>query len=77
MHEQEKDSNQYFVRIQKFAPKFENCRFNGPLWKRLTLRGHEILKTSFVVQLPCHRQARREDRVVQISELSTGKFKLI
>ncbi|KAF8897572.1 hypothetical protein BD779DRAFT_388223 [Infundibulicybe gibba] len=63
---EEKDSNQNFVRIQKFAPKFENCRSNGTCWKRFTLHGSDNSRTSFTVQLPCHRQYRREDRVMQI-----------
>jgi hypothetical protein len=63
---QDKDNNQNFVRIQKFGPKFEYCRTNGSCWKRFTLTGHDNSKTSFTVQLPCHRQYRREDRVMQI-----------
>ncbi|KAF8974524.1 hypothetical protein BDZ97DRAFT_2053099 [Flammula alnicola] len=69
---EDKDSNQYFVRIQKFAPKFENCRSNGSWWKRLTLHGNDNSKTSFTVQLPCHRQHRREDRVIQIFRTFNG-----
>ncbi|KAF8640045.1 hypothetical protein AX17_001287 [Amanita inopinata Kibby_2008] len=63
---EDKDSNQNFVRIQKFAPKFEFCRSNGSCWKRFTLHGHDNSRTSFTVQLPCHRQYRREDRVMQV-----------
>jgi len=63
---QDKDTNQAFIRIQKFAPKFENCRSTGSCWKRITLYGNDNSKTSFVVQLPCHRQYRREDRVIQV-----------
>ncbi|KAF9485316.1 hypothetical protein BDN70DRAFT_848082 [Pholiota conissans] len=69
---EDKDTNQYFVRIQKFAPKFENCRSNGSWWKRLTLHGNDNSKTSFTVQLPCHRQYRREDRVIQIFRTFNG-----
>ena len=63
---QDKDSNQNFVRIQKFAPKFEICRSNGFCWKRFTLHGSDNSRTSFAVQLPCHRHYRREDRMMQI-----------
>ncbi|TFK75868.1 hypothetical protein BDN72DRAFT_954419 [Pluteus cervinus] len=63
---EDKDSNQNFVRIQKFAPKFEHCRSNGNCWKRIVLHGNDNSKTSFVVQLPCHRHHRREDRVMQV-----------
>ncbi|KAF9567316.1 hypothetical protein CPC08DRAFT_17123 [Agrocybe pediades] len=69
---EDKDSNQYFIRIQKFAPKFENCRSNGICWKRLTLHGNDNSKTSFTVQLPCNRQYRREDRVVQMFRTFNG-----
>jgi transformation/transcription domain-associated protein len=69
---EDKDSNQHFVRIQKFAPKFENCRSNGSCWKRLTMYGSDNSKTSFTVQLPCHRQYRREDRVIQILRTFNG-----
>ncbi|KDR83700.1 hypothetical protein GALMADRAFT_236040 [Galerina marginata CBS 339.88] len=69
---EEKDSNQYFIRIQKFAPKFENCRSNGSCSKRLTLHGNDNTKTSFTVQIPCHRQFRREDRVVQMFRTFNG-----
>ncbi|KAG2013625.1 atypical/PIKK/TRRAP protein kinase [Coprinopsis cinerea AmutBmut pab1-1] len=63
---EDKDSNQSFVRIQKFAPKFETVRSNGAYWKRFTLIGNDHSKTSFIVQLPCHRQWRREERVIQL-----------
>ncbi|KAK2466244.1 hypothetical protein APHAL10511_001886, partial [Amanita phalloides] len=63
---EDKDNNQNFIRIQKFGPKFEYCRTNGSCWKRFTLSGHDNSKTSFTVQLPCNRQYRREDRVMQI-----------
>ncbi|KAF8165306.1 hypothetical protein B0H34DRAFT_232712 [Crassisporium funariophilum] len=69
---EDKDSNQYFVRIQKFAPKFENCRSNNVCSKRFTLHGSDNLKTSFIVQLPCQRQYRREDRVIQIFRTFNG-----
>ncbi|KAF6745749.1 hypothetical protein DFP72DRAFT_856056 [Ephemerocybe angulata] len=69
---EDKDSNQSFVRIQKYAPKFETYRSNGSCWKRFTLYGNDYSKTSFLVQLPCHRQSRREERVIQISAHSTG-----
>lgn len=63
---EDKDSNQAFTRIQKFVPKFETCRSNGQYWKRFTLVGNDHSRTSFLVQLPCHRQWRREERVIQV-----------
>lgn len=72
MFVQDKDSHQYFIRIQKFAPKFEMCRSNGSYWKRVTLHGNDNSRTSFVVQLPCQRHFRREDRVAQIFRTFNG-----
>ncbi|KAF9057606.1 hypothetical protein BJ165DRAFT_1520972 [Panaeolus papilionaceus] len=69
---EDKDSNQTFVRILKFAPKFENCRSNGSSSKRFTLYGHDNTKTSFTVQLPCSRQYRREERFCQIFRTFNG-----
>ncbi|KAF5387961.1 hypothetical protein D9615_000446 [Tricholomella constricta] len=63
---EDKDSNQNFVRIQKFAPKIENCRSSGLCWRRFTLHGSDNSKITFSVQLPGYRQYRREDRVTQV-----------
>ncbi|XP_006460304.1 hypothetical protein AGABI2DRAFT_184795 [Agaricus bisporus var. bisporus H97] len=69
---EDKDTNQNFVKIQKFAPKFELGRSNGVCWKRFTLHGNDNTKTSFTVQIPCHRQCRREDKVMQILRTFNG-----
>ncbi|KAG6890347.1 hypothetical protein C0992_002172 [Termitomyces sp. T32_za158] len=63
---EEKDSNQNFVRIQKFGPKVENCRSSGISWRRFTLYGSDNSRIAFAVQLPGYRQYRREDRVSQL-----------
>ncbi|KAH9951586.1 hypothetical protein B0H21DRAFT_818036 [Amylocystis lapponica] len=63
---EDKDSNQNFVRIQKFGPKFENCRTHGYCWRRLSIHGHDNSIISFAVQLPSGRHCRREDRVTQV-----------
>ncbi|KAJ2911788.1 hypothetical protein MD484_g8627, partial [Candolleomyces efflorescens] len=70
--QEEKDSNQIFVRIQKYASKFETCRSNGSCWKRFTLYGNDHSRTSFIVQLPCHRQSRSEEPVIQILRTFNG-----
>ncbi|KAJ7590989.1 hypothetical protein C8J56DRAFT_1135339 [Mycena floridula] len=62
---EEKDNNQNFVKIQKFHPKFENYRTNGNVWKRIFVHGNDNSKTAFSVQNPCHRQSRREEKVMQ------------
>ncbi|KAF9009027.1 hypothetical protein BDQ17DRAFT_1422200 [Cyathus striatus] len=63
---EDKDTNQNFSRIQKFDSKFENSRATGMCWKRFIIQGVDSTRTSFTVQLPCHRQYRREERVMQI-----------
>jgi transformation/transcription domain-associated protein len=65
VHQQTRDTNTNFVRIQKFYPKFDNCRTNGWCYRRLTMQGNDHSKTSFAVLTPAHRSWRREDRVMQ------------
>ncbi|KAJ8698457.1 transcription-associated protein 1 [Pleurotus ostreatus] len=69
---EDKDTNQNFVRIQKFASKVENVRTSGQPWKRFTVHGSDGTKTSFFVQLPCTRHSRREERVMQILHTLSG-----
>jgi len=69
---QDKDTNQGFTKIQKFASKFELGRSNGASWKRLTLHANDNSKVSFMVQMPCHRQTRREDKVMQVLRTFNG-----
>ncbi|KAI0638186.1 atypical/PIKK/TRRAP protein kinase [Trametes polyzona] len=63
---EDKDTNQNFVRIRRFGPKYENCRSHGYCWRRLTIKGHDGSTTSFAVQLPSGRHCRREERAMQI-----------
>ncbi|KAI0832419.1 atypical/PIKK/TRRAP protein kinase [Trametes gibbosa] len=63
---EDKDTNQNFVRIRRFGPKYENCRSHGYCWRRLTIKGHDGSTTSFAVQLPSGRHCRREERTMQI-----------
>jgi len=60
------------MKIQKFASKFELGRSNGASWKRLTLHANDNSKVSFMVQMPCHRQTRREDKVMQVLRTFNG-----
>lgn len=69
---EDKDSNQNFVHIQRFGPKFENCRSHGYCWKRFTVHGSDHSKTSFSVQLPSGRHCRREERVMQVFRMFNG-----
>ncbi|KAG9317678.1 hypothetical protein JVU11DRAFT_1890 [Chiua virens] len=69
---EDKDSNQNFVHIQRFGPKFENCRSHGYCWKRFTIHGSDHSRTSFSVQLPSGRHCRREERVMQVFRIFNG-----
>ncbi|TFK56003.1 FAT-domain-containing protein [Heliocybe sulcata] len=69
---EDKDNNQNFARIQKFGPKFENCRSHGYCWKRLTVHGTDNSITTFAVQLPSGRHCRREERVMQLLRTFNG-----
>ncbi|KAJ7682762.1 FAT domain-containing protein [Mycena polygramma] len=69
---EDKDSNQNFIRIQKFGPKFENCRTHGITWKRITIHGNDNSKTAFSIQLNSTRYSRREERVMQIFRTFNG-----
>ncbi|KAI0921097.1 hypothetical protein AcW2_006184 [Taiwanofungus camphoratus] len=69
---EDKDSNQNFVRIQKFGSKFELCRSHGYCWRRFTVHGNDNSRTSFAVQLPSARHCRREERAMQIFRTFNG-----
>ncbi|KAF8195850.1 FAT domain-containing protein [Mycena galopus ATCC 62051] len=69
---EDKDSNQNFIRIQRFGPKFENCRTHGITWKRITIHGTDNSKTAFSIQLNSTRNSRREERVMQIFRTFNG-----
>ncbi|TCD69680.1 hypothetical protein EIP91_006697 [Steccherinum ochraceum] len=69
---EDKDSNQNFVRVVRFDPKFENCRTHGYSWRRLTIHGNDGSKTSFAVQNPSGRHCRREERTMQMFRTLNG-----
>lgn len=69
---EERDTNQNFVRIQRFGPKVENCRSNAQCWRRITLIGHDGSKTAFSIQNPTSRHARREERLMQVLRTFNG-----
>ncbi|KAI0352960.1 atypical/PIKK/TRRAP protein kinase [Trametes cingulata] len=69
---EDKDTNQNFVRIRRFGPKYDNCRSHGYCYRRLTIKGHDGSTTSFAVQLPSGRHCRREERTMQIFRTLNG-----
>lgn len=72
LEQQDKDSNQNFVRIQKFGPKVENYRTHGCCWRRLTVIGNDHSKTTFAIQTPSGRHSRREERAIQVFRTFNG-----
>ncbi|GJE84852.1 phosphatidylinositol kinase family protein [Phanerochaete sordida] len=69
---EERDNNQAFVKLQKFGPKYENCRTQSYCFRRFTMVGHDNSKTSFAVQIPSARHCRREERVFQMLRMLNG-----
>ncbi|KAJ7068316.1 hypothetical protein C8F01DRAFT_1364679 [Mycena amicta] len=69
---EDKDSNQNFSRIQRFGPRFENCRTHGATWKRIVIHGTDGSKTAFSIQVNSTRNSRREERVMQIFRTFNG-----
>ncbi|KAL1742601.1 FAT domain-containing protein [Schizophyllum fasciatum] len=63
---EDKDNNQNFVRIQKFAPRVEFGRTSGTPWKRFTIIGNDNSRTTFALQFPYLRHFRREERTMQV-----------
>ena len=61
-----RDKNQDFVRIERFLPDVELVRSIGQCHKRLKIRGHDGSTHVFMVQHPAPRNARREERAVQM-----------
>jgi len=61
-----KDSNNEFIRIDKFESIVDVVRGHGICYRRLSLRGHDGSLHPFVVQHPAARQCRREERIVQL-----------
>ncbi|KAI0092413.1 atypical/PIKK/TRRAP protein kinase [Irpex rosettiformis] len=69
---EDKDGNQYFIKIQKFDSKFENCRSQGFCFRRMTIHGHDHSKTCYMVQPAPGRYWRREDRTTQLCRTFNG-----
>lgn len=72
IEQQDKDSNQNFVRIEKFGPQFQNCRGQGFCFRRFIIYGHDHAQFSFAVQLPAGKHCRREERISQLFRTFNG-----
>lgn len=64
-----KESNQYFIKIERFMPTIEMIRGPTACYKRITIRGHDGSLHKFAVQFPAARHCRREERIFQLFRL--------
>lgn len=64
-----KESNQYFVKIERFMPTVEMIRGPTACYKRITIRGTDGSLQKFAVQFPAPRQCRREEKIFQLFRL--------
>lgn len=63
---QMRDSNQEFIKIEKFEPTVTIVRRQGTSNRRLVIRGSDGNLYYFAVQNPAGRQTRREERMLQL-----------
>ena len=61
-----RDSNDHFVKIERFLSTIQLTRGTNACYKRLQIRGHDALLHSFTVQFPAARQCRREECLFQL-----------
>lgn len=64
-----KESNQYFIKIERFMPTIEMIRGPTACYKRITIRGQDGSLHKFAVQFPAARHCRREERIFQLFRL--------
>jgi transformation/transcription domain-associated protein len=64
-----KETNQYFIKIERFMSTIEMIRGPTACYKRITIRGHDGSLHKFAVQFPAARHCRREERIFQLFRL--------
>lgn len=64
-----KETNQYFIKIERFMPTIEMIRGPTACFKRITIRGNDGSLHKFAVQFPAARHCRREERIFQLFRL--------
>ena len=64
-----KESNQYFVKIERFMPTIDMIRGPTAFYKRITMRGNDGSLHKFAIQFPAARHCRREERIFQLFRL--------
>ncbi|KAF1808723.1 hypothetical protein P152DRAFT_497353 [Eremomyces bilateralis CBS 781.70] len=67
-----KDKNTDFVKIERILPNVEQVRGSGVSWRRIRIRGHDGSVHIFTVQHPATKQARREERIMQLFRIFNG-----
>ncbi|GMM36217.1 hypothetical protein DASC09_035420 [Saccharomycopsis crataegensis] len=60
------DTNNNFVKIERFLPTLEIVRGYTSCFKKLQIRGHDGSIQQFSVQFPSNRHSRREERIFQM-----------
>ncbi|KAI8052220.1 kinase-like domain-containing protein [Syncephalis plumigaleata] len=64
-----KDNNNDFIRIERFEPTVVTTRQQVSYVKNIAIRGHNGTIHPFMIQHPCPRFCRREERLVQLFRL--------
>ncbi|GMM30245.1 histone acetyltransferase [Martiniozyma asiatica (nom. inval.)] len=64
-----KESNQGFIKIERFMPTISTVREAMSVYKRLTIRGTDGSLHTFTIQCPAPRTARREEKMFQMFRL--------
>ncbi|EPY52670.1 PIKK/TRRAP protein kinase Tra1 [Schizosaccharomyces cryophilus OY26] len=62
----DRDSNNDFVRLERFIPNVDLIRGHNICYKRLTMRGYDGILYPFALQYPATRHSRREERMHQL-----------
>ena len=64
-----KESNAYFVKIERFMPTIDMIRGPTACYKRIAIRGNDGSIHKFAIQFPAARHCRREERIFQLFRL--------
>lgn len=64
-----KETNQYFIKIERFMPTIQMIRGPSACYKRIVIRGNDGSLHTFAVQFPAARHCRREEKIFQLFRL--------
>jgi len=68
----EATENKDFVKIERFLPNVDISRKHGTSYRRFTVRGENGILYPFIVQHAASRNARTEERILQLFRLLNG-----